>query len=168
MTIIGIPLLLLLPFAFLGLGIVAVIGFTAVGYRLGTLLMARLGRPADNPYTTTIAGIVLVLSPLLVARLLGLIVPFTFGLGLIGMLLARWGKACLPVVEARLAAGERAVHAMFDAVATTWLDELRCGPSIPTASFTNVNTPEDPTRPGRRRAGRRCAICGSKRRSTRH
>ena len=87
MTIIGIPLLLLLPFAFLGLGIVAVIGFTAVGYRLGTLLMARLGRPADNPYVTTIAGIVLVLSPLLVARLIGLIVPFTFGLGLIGMLL---------------------------------------------------------------------------------
>jgi hypothetical protein len=87
MTIIGIPLLLLLPFAFLGLGIVAVIGFTAVGYRLGTLLMARLGRPADNPYITTIAGIVLVLSPLLVARLIGLIVPFTFGLGLIGMLL---------------------------------------------------------------------------------
>lgn len=87
MTIIGIPLLLLLPFAFLGLGIVAVIGFTAVGYHLGTLLMARLGRPADNPYITTIAGIVLVLSPLLVARLLGLIVPFTFGLGLIGMLL---------------------------------------------------------------------------------
>jgi len=87
MTIIGIPLLLLLPFAFLGLGIVAVIGFTAVGYRLGTLLMARLGRPADNPYITTIAGIVLVLSPLLVARLIGLIVPFTFGLGLIGKLL---------------------------------------------------------------------------------
>jgi hypothetical protein len=87
MTIIGIPLLLLLPFAFLGLGIVAVVGFTAVGYRLGTLLMARLGRPADNPYTTTIAGIVLVLSPLLLARLLGLVVPFTFGLGLIGMLL---------------------------------------------------------------------------------
>src|SRR5262249_59656865 len=31
MTIIGIPLLLLLPFVFLGLGVVAVIGFTAVG-----------------------------------------------------------------------------------------------------------------------------------------
>ena len=71
----------------LGLGIVAVIGFTAVGYRLGTLLMARLGWSADNPYTTTIAGIILVLSPLLLARVLGLVLPFTFGLGLIGMLL---------------------------------------------------------------------------------
>jgi hypothetical protein len=91
MTIIGIPLLLLLPFVFLGLGIVGVIGFTAVGYRLGGLLLARLGWSAENPYTTTIAGIVLVMSPLILARLLGLIgvvmVPFTFGLGLIGMLL---------------------------------------------------------------------------------
>jgi len=91
MTIIGIPLLLLLPFVFLGLGVVAVVGFTAVGYRLGHLLLARLGWSADNPYTTTIAGIVLVMSPLILARLLGLIgvvmLPFTFALGLIGMLL---------------------------------------------------------------------------------
>jgi hypothetical protein len=87
MTIIGIPLLLLLPFVFLGLGVVGVIGFTAVGYRLGQLFLARMGWSADNPYTTAIAGIVLVMSPLLVARLLGLVVPFTFGLGLIGMLL---------------------------------------------------------------------------------
>ena len=86
MTIIGIPLLLLLPFVFLGLAVVAVIGFTSVGYRLGQLFLGRIGWPADNPYTTAIAGIVLVMSPLLLARLLGLILPFTFGLGLIGML----------------------------------------------------------------------------------
>jgi molybdopterin-guanine dinucleotide biosynthesis protein A len=59
-------------------------------------------------------------------------------------LLARWGRACLPVVEARLAVGERAVHAMFEAVRTTWLD----GPALRAVdpdlrSFTNVNTPED-------------------------
>jgi len=92
MTIIGIPLLLLLPFVFLGLGVVAVIGFTAVGYRLGQLFLARMGWPADNPYTTAIAGIVLVMSPLLLSRLLGLVLPFTFGLGLVGMLLeyAAW------------------------------------------------------------------------------
>jgi hypothetical protein len=87
MTIIGIPLLLLLPFVFLGLGVVAVIGFTAVGYRLGQLVLVRMGWSTDNPYATAIAGIVLVMSPLLLARLLGLILPFTFGLGLIGMLL---------------------------------------------------------------------------------
>jgi molybdopterin-guanine dinucleotide biosynthesis protein A len=59
-------------------------------------------------------------------------------------LLARWGRACLPVVAARLAAGERAAHAVFDVVRTAWLDEpaLRAvDPGL--ASFTNVNTPED-------------------------
>jgi hypothetical protein len=92
MTIIGIPLLLLLPFVFLGLLVVAVVGFTAVGYRLGQLLLTRMGWSTDNPYLTAIAGIVLVMSPLILARLLGLVVPFTFGLGLIGMLLeyAAW------------------------------------------------------------------------------
>jgi hypothetical protein len=51
-----------------------------------------MGWPADNPYTTAIAGIVLVMSPLLLSRLLGLVLPFTFGLGLVGMLLeyAAW------------------------------------------------------------------------------
>lgn len=91
MTIIGIPLLLLIPFLILGLAIVGLVGFTGVAYRLGGGVMARFGWPADNPYLTTIAGIVVVLSPLLVARVVGLagvvMVPFTFGLGLIGMLL---------------------------------------------------------------------------------
>jgi molybdopterin-guanine dinucleotide biosynthesis protein A len=59
-------------------------------------------------------------------------------------LLARWGRACLPVVEARLAAGERAVHALFDHVRTSWLDEPALRAVDPALrSFTNVNTPED-------------------------
>jgi molybdopterin-guanine dinucleotide biosynthesis protein A len=59
-------------------------------------------------------------------------------------LLARWGRACLPVIEARLAAGERAVHATFEAVRTTWLDEPALRAVDPDLrSFTNVNTPED-------------------------
>src|SRR5262249_22542085 len=92
MTIIGIPLLLLLPFVFLGILVVLVVGFTAVGYRLGQLLLTRMGWSTDNTYLTVIAGIVLVMSPLLLARVLGLVMPFTFGLGLIGMLLeyAAW------------------------------------------------------------------------------
>ena len=91
-TIIGIPLLFLLPFAFLGLGIVAVVGFSAVAYRLGALFLTRMGWSTENPYTTTIAGIVLVMSPLLLARIIGLVVPFTFGLGVIGILIeyAAW------------------------------------------------------------------------------
>lgn len=90
MTIIGIPLLLLLPFALLGLAVVGLVGFTGVAYRLGGYVTARFGWPSDNPYLTTISGIVLVLSPLLLARILGLagvvMVPFTFGLGLVGLM----------------------------------------------------------------------------------
>jgi molybdopterin-guanine dinucleotide biosynthesis protein A len=59
-------------------------------------------------------------------------------------LLARWGSACLPVVDVRLAAGRRAVHETFAALATTWLDEPALRAVDPDLrSFTNVNTPED-------------------------
>jgi len=59
-------------------------------------------------------------------------------------LLARWGRGCLPVVDAQLAAGERAVHAIFDLVRTTWLEESALRAADPgLRSFTNVNTPED-------------------------
>jgi hypothetical protein len=89
-TIVGIPLLLLLPFALLGLGAIGLIGFTAVGYHLGRLLGARLGWVNVGPYACTMAGILLLLSPLLLARLVGLggglLFPMTFGLGLIGIL----------------------------------------------------------------------------------
>jgi hypothetical protein len=89
-TIVGIPLLLLLPFALLGLGAVGLIGFTAIGYHLGRLLGARLGWVNVGPYACTMAGILLLLSPLLLARLVGLggglLFPMTFGLGLIGIL----------------------------------------------------------------------------------
>jgi len=89
-TIVGIPLLLLLPFALLGLAAVGLIGFTAVGYHLGRLLGARLGWVNVGPYASTMAGILLLLSPILLARLVGLggglLFPMTFGLGLIGIL----------------------------------------------------------------------------------
>lgn len=89
-TIIGIPLLLLLPFALLGLGVVGLVGFTAVGYHLGRVLTARMGWNV-GPYWSTIAGVLLVASPLIIARLIGLgggpLFPMTLGLGLIGVLI---------------------------------------------------------------------------------
>lgn len=89
-TIIGIPLLVLIPFAILGLGIVGLIGFTAVGYHVGRLLATRLGWGDIGPFAATIAGILLVLSPVLVARLIGVgggfLYPMTVGLGLVGVL----------------------------------------------------------------------------------
>jgi hypothetical protein len=90
-TIIGIPLLLLIPFALLALGLVALVGFTAVAYRVGTLARARLGWAPVGPYGATLTGIVIVISPVLLARLLGLvggpIFPMTFALGVAGFLL---------------------------------------------------------------------------------
>jgi hypothetical protein len=90
-TIVGIPLLVLLPFAILGLGLVALVGFTAVAYHLGRLLAARLTWIGQGPYAATFAGILLLLSPVLIARLIGLagapLFPMTFGLGTVGLLL---------------------------------------------------------------------------------
>jgi hypothetical protein len=90
MTIVGIPLLLLIPFLILGLALVGLVGFTGVAHHVGALLRARSGWSNDNPYLTTIAGIVVLLSPALLARLIslggGVLFPVTFGLGLLGAL----------------------------------------------------------------------------------
>jgi len=90
-TIIGIPLLVLIPFVLLGLVVVALVGFTSVAYHIGRLLNARFGRVGEGPYTTTIAGILILVSPLLLARLLGLaggvVFPMTIGLLVIGTIL---------------------------------------------------------------------------------
>jgi hypothetical protein len=94
-TIIGIPLLLLVPFAVLALVIISLIGFAAVTYRLGELAAVRLNRDATNPYTTAILGILVVLSPILLARLVGVAGGVLFpisatlvAIGLIGEYLA--------------------------------------------------------------------------------
>jgi hypothetical protein len=90
-TIIGIPLLVLIPFILLGLVVVALVGFTSVAYHVGRLLNARFGRVGEGPYATTIAGILILASPLLLARLLGLaggfVFPMTLGLLVIGTIL---------------------------------------------------------------------------------
>jgi len=86
-TIIGIPLLLLIPFAVLALGIVALVGFTAVAYFVGRLLGARFGWEAQGAPVATVVGIVALLSPAILARLVALagpLFPMTFGLGLVG------------------------------------------------------------------------------------
>ena len=87
-TIVGIPLLLLIPFLILGLALISLIGFTGVAHRVGALVSSRMGWAPSNEYVTTIVGIVVVASPALLARLLGLIgfVMFPFGLGLVGIL----------------------------------------------------------------------------------
>ena len=59
-SIIGIPLLILLPIAILGLLIAAFMGYAAVAYRLGSWLKDRFGwHFVDNPYLALTAGVVL-------------------------------------------------------------------------------------------------------------
>ena len=89
-TIIGIPLLVLIPFAILGLGIFALLGFTSVAYYVGRTVCSSVGWNEAGPFGTMIAGILLLVSPILIARLIGLaggfLYPMTVGLGLIGVL----------------------------------------------------------------------------------
>jgi hypothetical protein len=107
-TLVGIPLLLLLPFALLGLAVLALLGFTAIAYRVGQLVSSRFGWDATNPYTTTILGILAIVSPLLLARLLALvggpIVPMTFAIGVIAFLVeyVAWTIGLGAVALARL------------------------------------------------------------------
>ena len=90
LTIVGIPLLLLLPFIVLGLGVVALVGFTAVSYRLGRVIGDRFGWPMRGAYGTTAIGLLVILSPVLLARLVamagGAAYSMSFGLSLLGTL----------------------------------------------------------------------------------
>jgi hypothetical protein len=117
-TIVGIPLLVLVPFAILGLVVIALVGFTGVSYKLGLLLGERLGWNTANPYLTTIMGVVLLVSPIILARVVGLggfpLFPITGTLVAIGLLaeyaawtvgfgamaLMRFAKPPLPEVPA--------------------------------------------------------------------
>jgi hypothetical protein len=71
-TIIGIPLLLLLPFAVLAMLLVFLGGFTGVAYAVGGWGAERAGWPQDQPFLRVWLGVLIVLIPILVARLIGI------------------------------------------------------------------------------------------------
>ena len=91
MTIVGIPLLLLLPFALLAIGVVGLIGFTGVAHGVGGLAASRFGWQAQNPYTVTIAGVLILMLPILLSRLAslggGVLFPMTMALGIAGVVI---------------------------------------------------------------------------------
>ena len=72
-SIVGIPLLLLIPVAILAALIVSLIGFTGIAFHLGRLIETRFEQVRNRPYLTTVAGIALIVSPVLLARVVGLI-----------------------------------------------------------------------------------------------
>ena len=91
LTIIGIPLLVLVPFLILGLLLGWLVGFTAVGYHVGRLIGARLGW-TSGPYAMAIAGILAMFAPLVLARIVGLsggvAFPMVVVLGFFGTIVA--------------------------------------------------------------------------------
>ena len=91
-TIIGIPLaIVLIPVSVLGLAVIGLVGFTAVAFYLGRLVNERFNWINRNPYLTVLTGIVVVISPVLIARLVGLagglVFPITGTLSFLGFLL---------------------------------------------------------------------------------
>ena len=91
-TIIGIPLaIVLIPVAVLGLAVIGLVGFTAVAFYLGRLVNERFKWIDRNPYLTVITGIVVLISPVLIARLIGLagglVFPISGTLSFLGFLL---------------------------------------------------------------------------------
>ena len=71
-SIIGIPLLVLLPVAIVALLVVMLVGFTAVAYHIGRLLQDKVDALRTRAYAATFVGILLIVSPVLLARLVGL------------------------------------------------------------------------------------------------
>ena len=82
-SIIGIPLLLLVPFAIVAAMIVFLMGFTGVAYAIGDALKGRVEQLRGRPYLATILGIVAILSPLLLARVMSLTGGIVGGLGFV-------------------------------------------------------------------------------------
>lgn len=85
LTIIGIPLLLLIPFIIAFLVLLALVGFTGTALAIGQWASRRFGIGSATGVATVILGIVVILMPLMLARLIALggwaTAPFSFTLG---------------------------------------------------------------------------------------
>ena len=71
------------PVAILAALMVSLVGFTGIAFHLGRLIETRFEQVRDRPYLATVAGIALIVSPVLLARGVGLI-P---GLGILSAIL---------------------------------------------------------------------------------
>lgn len=70
--IIGIPLLLLMPFIVLLLLLMALLGFTGVAATVGAWFRRRTGMGTPGDFGDVALGVVLILLPVLIGRLIGL------------------------------------------------------------------------------------------------
>jgi hypothetical protein len=72
-SIIGIPLLLLLPFVVLALLVMALVGFTGTAAAIGNAVQRRYAPAAQTPYMAVVVGLLVILSPVLLGRLLAVV-----------------------------------------------------------------------------------------------
>lgn len=70
-TLIGIPLLLLLPFAAIWLLLLALVGFTGTACVVGQAVRRRVGIASGGAFLNVCFGLLAIVSPLLIGRLLG-------------------------------------------------------------------------------------------------
>ena len=95
-SIIGIPLLLAVPFALVALAIGMLIGFTAVARVLGSAAESRFGWQHDNPFVSVLIGVGLIMLVSFFASALGVaggpLGVFAVILGILGFVLqyAAW------------------------------------------------------------------------------
>lgn len=72
-TIVGIPLLLLLPFAALFLVLLAIAGFSGTALTVGRLARHRMSWGVESPFANLVTGLLVIMLPLIVARIVGLV-----------------------------------------------------------------------------------------------
>jgi hypothetical protein len=127
-SIIGIPLLILVPFAIVLAVVPMLVGFTGVAYQVGRLASNRFGIK-QGPYALVPLGVLLIVGITLIARIVALAGGFVFGIVVAGPLAA----------VGRLA--EYVAWTMgIGAVILTWLNARRRG--IPTAAVPGPTTGE--------------------------
>ena len=73
-SIIGIPLLILVPFGIVLIGVVMLVGFTATAFIAGGWILERFGRTERNPYLVVATGLVAIAGLTLIGRLFALAV----------------------------------------------------------------------------------------------
>ena len=127
-SIIGIPLLILVPFAIVLAVVPMLVGFAGVAYQIGRLASNRFGIKR-GPYTLVPLGVLLIVGITLIARIVALAGGFAFGLVIASPLAAVGGLA------------EYVAWTMgIGAVILTWLGARRGG--LPTAAVAGSTSGE--------------------------
>jgi hypothetical protein len=75
-SIIGIPLLILVPFAIILVGVVMLVGYTAAAYIAGGWSLDRFGRTERSPFLTVATGAVVITALTLLGKLFSLAAGF--------------------------------------------------------------------------------------------